>query len=125
MKLVRAFAVGSFLALASLACSGMPTSIPMPTAELTAPWKGMDLPIGAGNVLMSDESMLSVQYSGDKVKKLKGGYVKAIKGSGFKQLADGSSNGNVAVTFQNKKKKTMALGITSGAGNTLVALTVN
>ena len=73
MKLARAFGIASFLALASLACSGLPTDmggITLPSADLTEPWSGLDLPLDGGNVLHSDGTSLSVQFEGEKVDKV-------------------------------------------------------
>lgn len=105
----------------SMACGGM-GDISLPTAEITAPWKDMNLPVDDGNVLYSNDSTLTVNYKGDKVEKLGPKYIKAIAKSGYKKQTDNSANGIVAATFKGKGAN-ISLAITHSTGNTVVAVT--
>jgi len=107
----------------SLACGGM-GDISLPSAELTDPWKSMDLPIGDGTVIFSDKSTVTVQYKGNKVDEMGKKYTKAIASKGWKKQNESKSGDTIAVVFQHKKKGNCSLAVTSAMGNTMVAASI-
>ncbi len=124
MSRVRVFILllGLFGIGTSLACGGM-GDISLPSADLTDPWKGMDMPIDDGTVLYSDASTLSVQYTGNKVKEVAPKFIKAFEKAGFKKQNESESGDTIAVVFQ-KDGKNCSVAITTAMGNTMVAASI-
>jgi len=106
----------------SLACGGM-GDIAIPSAELTAPWTKMNLPIGDGTVLVSTDKALTVQYDGEKVTAVADKYIAAVEKAKFKKQNESKGDDTVAVVFKGKKGM-CNLAVTTAMGNTLVAMTM-
>ena len=105
----------------SLACGGV-GDISIPSAELTEPWTKMNLPIGDGTVIASNDTTLSVQYDGEKVAEIADKYIAAIEKAKFKKQNE-SKGDTVAVVFKGKKG-TCNLAVTTAMGNTIVGMTM-
>lgn len=126
MKLKTLFTV-AFLGLGTLACGGMgggandPLSY-MPTATITEPWSGMNLPIGDGKVTMSESNMLTVMYNGNKVDAKLGDYQKSVEGKGFKKEMDVSGDPSTRSVIFDKDGKKLTLTVTTAADITTVSL---
>ena len=108
--------------LACLACVG-PLGPPPPyTAELTAPWTELGLPLGDGRVTFSSEDLLTVHHPRQSVEKLSAAYASALEASGMVRGLDTSSDDMTSVTFADASV-TVALGVLSSKQETIVSLT--
>jgi len=115
----RALVIAGF---ATLACTG-PLGKPAPfSTQLTAPWTEMSLPVQDGNVVFSDDAMLTVHHPEDRVAALTASYGTALEAMGFAKALDTSADDMTSITFEDDKA-TMALGILSGGGKTAVSIT--
>ena len=111
MKLPTVVAFSTFV-LTALACAGA-GGVP-----LTEPWTGLDLPVDGGNVLHSDESTFTIQYSGNQVKTLGPKYRDAFEKAGWEQVAEVENSGNYTISYKHDGK-TVGVGISSAAGDTI------
>lgn len=120
MKLRTVFVV-TFLGLATLACGGAGGDLAMPSASLTDPWSGLNLPIGDGTVLYSDGVSLSVTYSGGDAAALGAKYDEAMKAAGWSQTFQTSDGSSYTATY-GKDGGTISLAVTSSGGTTVVGM---
>jgi hypothetical protein len=124
VKLVNLVAVG-FLAVGTLACSGMMPSDPlsyMPEASLVDPWAKMGLPLDGGKVTQCDDKMVTVMYSGSKVDDRLAAFTSAIEKKGFKKEMDVSGDPSTKSAIFAEGDKKLTLTVTTGADLTTVSL---
>ncbi len=114
----------AFLGLGILACSGgsddegaqseaeaprddAASALDAKGAELNQPWKGMNLPVGEGEVLVDTASMLLVGWDGGSITSLTKDFKARIGDAGYKvseELVSGSQGSvNTAIIYQKDK----------------------
>jgi hypothetical protein len=91
--------------------------------ELTAPWVDLKLPVGNGEVVLSDDIQLSVVYRGAKQTELHKTYGNAIKARGWEHHVE--NDVTAAITTQFKKDgRTLVLTVAASVGFTTVSVII-
>lgn len=107
--------------LALSACGGRGQAEPYQTA-LTEPWSAMNLPVGEGRVIYSDERMLNVHVDGGDRAALTAAWSAALEGAGYTRGTDSSGADMSSVTW-NSEQAVVALGVIATEQRVEVSLT--
>jgi hypothetical protein len=121
MKIRAAFCI-AVTVITTLACGGATTDTPKTTEPVTTepvaststlpePWGSMNLPVGVGEVLTADNTMLLVTYETASLTSLSTDWSNAVMAAGYVQAEDVSTPGLTAIIY---KKDTKLVGLATG-----------
>ena len=114
-------ALASIWLVLALACGGSPPA--RYSANLSAPWIEMGLPIGAGIITQSSPSMLLVdyEYEGASVAEIAQSWSQAITTTGWGEAANQSNSGVASYVFQ-RDGQSLSFAATETLGVVTIAL---
>ena len=121
------FLVVGLLSLTTLACSGTTVETidySSFAVEVSPPWDTMNLPIGDGAVLHSDESLITINYMGGDVNTLAEQYGAAVEAAGFMVDTRNSLESVVSIQYHRDDAKGCSLNIADAQGTTVVSLSL-
>lgn len=88
-----------------------PAPAAAPASALPYPWSALNLPVGAGEVITSDNDKLLIGYESDSLLSLTNAYVGTLTAQGYVQKEDVSFPGVTALVFG---KGTQMFGLATG-----------
>ena len=115
------------LGLATLACSGAAVETVDYSSfavEVSPPWDSMNLPIGTGAVLHSDDSLITINYTDGDVNTLAEQYGAAVEAAGFTVDTRNSLESVVSIQYHRDDAKGCSLNIADAQGTTVVSLSL-
>jgi hypothetical protein len=120
--------------LLALACGGGSTdfdatdlsapSFTVPSASLSAPWTDMGLPVEKGNVLWSDDKVVTIQYDSGSAKDHGDRFFKHFADSGWTSTVDTVDGENRAMLFE-KDGTTASIAVSGMAGGVNVSIALD
>jgi hypothetical protein len=120
--------------LLALACGGGSTdfdatdlstpSLIVPSASLSAPWTDMGLPVEKGNVLWSDDKVVTIQYDSGAAKDHGDRFHKFFVDSGWTSTVDTVDGENRAMLFE-KDGATASAAVSGMAGGVNVSIALD
>ncbi len=109
-----------------LACSTPPPTehIAPWSATVGAPWAAWDLPVGSGQVVYSDATVLSIRYDADEIATLARDWRTAVRAAGGVEQTDISEGGLWSVSYD-LAPHVLALSVAPFGGATVVVVSLD